>query len=445
MHGSLSISMAEPTDTYPADLAMPGSLEQLSILIASGEYSPVEAVEQCLERIHQRETEVQAWTYLAEAEARSQAQQLTQELLTDNPRSPLHGIPFGVKDIYDTSDMPTEWGTSVHRGRIPTKDAALVTQLKKAGAIVLGKTHTTAYAYFDPAPTRNPHNLAHTPGGSSSGSAAAVADDMIPFALGSQTQGSVLRPASFCGITGFKPSHGHLPVEGIMPFAPTLDHPGVFTRTVEDMVFLWAALGPYLATKETFPQQSVAIQFAVPSWPIKGTLDFDMRSSFEAYVASLQKRGLHITPIDLPKSLMRLPEITLTVMHYEAAKIHGNDFRRNGVKVGHKLALLIEDGLTIHRSDYQSARESLEQARIDFKNAVGERIWVTPAAIGAAPNSIDPTGDPCCNSPFTALGVPSISIPFATTSDGLPLGLQLASARDGEMRLLTAATQLTKN
>jgi Asp-tRNA(Asn)/Glu-tRNA(Gln) amidotransferase A subunit family amidase len=445
MHGSLSISMAETIDICPAGLALPRSLEQLSTLVASGEYSPVEAVEQCLERIHQRESKVQAWAYLAGAEARSQAQQLTQELLSNGPRSPLHGIPFGVKDIYDTNGVPTEWGTPVHKGRIPTKDAALVTQLKKAGAIVLGKTHTTAYAYFDPAPTRNPHNLVHTPGGSSSGSAAAVADGMIPFALGSQTQGSVLRPASFCGVTGFKPSYGRLPVEGIMPFAPTLDHPGVFTRTVEDMVFLWTAMRPYLTIKETFPQQSVAIEFAVPSWPIKGTLDFDMRSGFEAYVASLHKRGFHIAPIDLPESLMRLPEITLTVMHYEAAKIHGDDFRRNGVKVGHKLALLIEDGLTIHRSDYQSARDALEQARIDFKNAVGERIWITPAAIGAAPDSIDTTGDPCCNSPFTTLGAPSISIPFATASDGLPLGLQLASAQNGETRLLTAATQLTKN
>ena len=424
---------------------LPQPIEQLSASIATGKFSPVELIEHCLQRIRQREPEVHAWAYLAEVQALSEAQQLASELRSKGPRSPLHGIPFGVKDIYDTSDMPTEWGTPVHKGRAGTGDAALVAHLKRAGAIVLGKTHTTAYAYFDPAPTRNPHNLAHTPGGSSSGSAAAVADGMVPFALGSQTQGSVLRPASYCGITGFKPSHGNLPAEGVMPFAPTLDHPGLFTRSVEEMIFLWSVMRSGLGDDGVPLVNPKSIEFSIPRWPIDGVLELEMQSRFEAYVALLPEQGFHITPVDLPQSLTALPEIILTVMHYEAARIHGDDFRKNGVQVGAKLASLIEAGLAINHNDYELAQISLARARDDFDTAVAKRIWITPAALGAAPPSLDTTGDPRCNSPFTALGVPSISFPFATASNGLPLGLQLASGNKREMWLLAAAAQLEKS
>ena len=424
----------------------PQSLEQLSRSIAEGRCSPVDAVEQCLERIREREAEVLAWAYLAETEAGEQARQLTEELRSSGPRGPLHGIPFGVKDIYDTAGMPTEWGTPVHKGRVPAADAALVARLKQAGAIVLGKTHTTAYAYFDPAPTRNPHNPAHTPGGSSSGSAAAVADGMVPFALGSQTQGSVLRPASFCGITGFKPSHGCLPVEGVMPFAPTLDHPGPFTRTVDDMLFLWAAMNPGHDPADGSAEKPGEFRFAAPPWPIEGALDPEMQTCFDAYLGGLDERGFDVERVSLPNSLNTLPENILTVMNYEAAQIHGEDFRRHGAKIGRKLALLIEEGLAIGESAYQQARAALDKARAEFAAAVSDgRIWITAAALGPAPASLETTGDPRCNSPFTALGVPSISFPFATARNGLPLGLQLAAGRDEEARLLAAASQLAKS
>ena len=424
----------------------PQSLEQLSLSIAEGRRTALEAVEQCLERIRAREPEVLAWAFLAETEAREQARQLTEELRSSAPRGPLHGIPFGVKDIYDTAGLPTEWGTPVHKGRVPATDAALVARLKQAGAIVLGKTHTTAYAYFDPAPTRNPHNAAHTPGGSSSGSAAAVADGMVPFALGSQTQGSVLRPASFCGITGFKPSHGRLSVEGVMPFAPTLDHPGPFTRTVDDMVFLWAAMDSGSDPADDFAASPGEMRFAAPRWPIEGALDPEMQSSFDAYLETLRERGFGVEPVSLPESLTRLPEVILTVMYYEAAQIHGEDFQRHGVKVGRKLALLIEAGLGIDESAYQQARDALDKARADFAAATPDgRIWITPAALGPAPESLETTGDPRCNSPFTALGVPSISFPFAAAGNGLPLGLQLAAGRGEETRVLAAASQLAKS
>ena len=213
---------------------------------------------------------------MAADEARGRARTLTEELATGSPRSVLHGMPFAVKDIYDTAGMPTEWGTPVHRDRVPASDAKVVADLASMGAIVLGKTHTTAYAYFDPAPTMNPHNPAHTPGGSSSGSAAAVADGMVPLALGSQTQGSVLRPASFCGVCGLKPTFGALSAEGVMPFSPTLDHPGLFARTVGDMVFLWRSL------KGVSPASEPPLCMGVPKWPIEGNLEPEMAEGFAA-------------------------------------------------------------------------------------------------------------------------------------------------------------------
>ncbi len=396
-------------------------------------------------RIREREPDVLAWCYLAESEAREQARRLTDELRSSGSRGPLHGIPFAVKDIYDTAGMPTAWGTPVHKGRVPATDATLVARLKQAGAIVLGKTHTTAYAYFDPAPTRNPHNPAHTPGGSSSGSAAAVADGMVPFALGSQTQGSVLRPASFCGITGFKPSHGCLPVGGIMPFAPTLDHPGPFTRTVDDMVFLWAAMNPAGDPARELAAEAVGPRFSAFPWPMEGTLDPEMQTQFDAHLEALAERGFDVERVGLSDNMKALPEIILTVMYYEAAEIHGEDFRRHGAKVGPKLALLIEAGLAIEESAYHQARTALDKARADFDAATADgRIRITPAALGPAPASLETTGDPRCNSPFTALGVPAISFPFATAKNGLPLGLQLAAGRGEEARLLAAAAELER-
>ena len=371
---------------------------------------------------------------MAADEALARAKSLTDELSSRPPRSVLHGVPFAVKDIYDTAGMPTEWGTPVHRGRVPTSDAKVVADLSSMGAIVLGKTHTTAYAYYDPAPTRNPHNLAHTPGGSSSGSAAAVADGMVPFALGSQTQGSVLRPASFCGICGLKPTFGSLTTEGVMPFSPTLDHPGAFTRTVSDMVFLWRSL------KDVSPASEPPLRLGVPKWPIEGSLDPEMEEGFGRCLERLRESGYSIDSISLPQSFAKLPRTIRVVMTYEAAQIHGEDLRKHGTEVGAKLAELLEDGLTIEEPAYNTARIDLDQARRDFAAVTQEcPIWATPSAVGPAPLGLEATGDPCCNAPFTALCVPSISLPFGKAAGGLPLGLQLSAPAGGESLLLAAA------
>ena len=411
------------------------SLEELSRRIRDREVTPVELVERCLARVQERDDDVHAWSYLAVDEAIARAKSLTDELSSRPPRSVLHGVPFAVKDIYDTAGMPTEWGTPVHRGRVPRSDAKVVADLSSMGAIVLGKTHTTAYAYYDPAPTRNPHNPAHTPGGSSSGSAAAVADGMVPFALGSQTQGSVLRPASFCGICGLKPTFGGLPTEGVMPFSPTLDHPGAFTRTVSDMVLFWRSLKGVPAASE------VPTRLGVPKWPIEGSLDPEMEEGFGRCVERLRESGFSIDNISLPESFAKLPRIIQVVMRYEAARIHGDDFRKHGSTVGAKLAELLEDGLTIEESAYNDARIDLGQARRDFADLTGEcPIWATPSALGPAPYGLETTGDPCCNAPFTAVGAPSISLPFGKAASELPLGLQL-SAPAGDESLLLAVAQ----
>ena len=410
------------------------SLEELSRRIRDREITPVEVVEGWLARIGEREDIVHAWSYLAREEALTRAQRLTEELTSGPPRSVLHGLPFGVKDIFDTADMPTEWGTAVHRGRVPSSDAKIVADLASMGAIVLGKTHTTAYAYFDPAPTVNPRNPAHTPGGSSSGSAAAVADGMVPFALGSQTMGSVLRPASFCGICGLKPAFGALSAEGVMPFSPTLDHPGLFTRTVSDMAFLWQSL------KGDSPAIEPPLRLGVPKWPIEGSLEPAMEEGFGQCLEKLRQGGYSVEPISLPESFAKLPRAIQVVMRFEGARIHGEDLRKHGTEIGAKLAALLEDGLTIEESEYNTARADLDQARADFV-ALTEQcpIWATPSALGAAPHGLETTGDPRCNAPFTALGAPSISLPFGKTASGLPLGLQLSAPAGGESLLLAAA------
>ena len=409
-------------------------LRELSRQVRGGQTTPSELVESCLERIEERDEVTEAWVCLDTDRARREASRLTDELKTGPPCGDLHGIPFGVKDIFDTAGLATEWGSPLYRGRVPAKDAALVARLREAGAIVLGKTHTTAFAFFDPGPTRNPHNSNHTPGGSSSGSAAAVAERMIPFALGSQTQGSVIRPASFCGVVGFKPSFGQLPTEGVMPFAPTLDQMGLFTPTVDDMAFLWQATRGASEVKEAIDR------LAAPPWPIDADLEPEMERAFEQALERLRMAGFAVAPVSLPESFHELPRAAKCVMRFEAAEAHRQPFEQHGAEIGAKLFELIAEGRETRRSEYESSLEVLVKARADFAALTREfPVWVTPAALGPAPKGLASTGDPCCNLPFTALGVPALSFPFGRSQSGLPLGMQLAAGTNQEDLLLSTA------
>ena len=365
--------------------------------------------------------------------AKTSASALTEEVSRTGSRGPLHGVPIAVKDIFDTAGVPTEWGTATQRGRVPETDSELVGKLISEGCVLMGKTHTTAYAYFDTGPTRNPHNRMHTPGGSSSGSAAAVAAGMVPLAIGSQTQGSVLRPASFCGITGFKPSYGLLPLGGVMPFAPTLDHAGLFAPTVSDIRVAWRALG--FAT-EAAPAEAIAVL----DWPPGGGVEPAMVMAFRSAVQSLRAGGLRVERVPRPAFFEVLPAALHTVMACEAAREHGNHYRAHGRRMGAKLAELLDEGLRIGSAEYRACRQTLKGAREAFaKWAARHSVIATPAAPGPAPPGLESSGDPRCNAPFTALGAPAISVPMPVQEDQLPLGLQLATARGCDAQLLATA------
>ena len=413
--------------------SFPDSLSKLSSCLRAGKISASEVVAEYLRRSEQKDSKVKAWACLAAEQARDEAAGLSKASTTPASLGPLGGIPFGVKDIYDTAGIPTEWGSPLCRGHIPSADAELVAELRQAGAVMLGKNHTTAFAFFDPGPTRNPYNLAHTPGGSSSGSAAAVAAGMVPFALGSQTMGSVLRPASYCGVTGLKPTFGGLSTKGVLPFAPSLDHCGLFTRTVEDMSFLWSALGNQAG------DPSAKTKLALMPWPPRGKLDPEMEQGMRECRRRLVSGGVVVDTIALPESFAALPDATQTVLRFEAAATHAERFRRHGERIGAHLARLVQDGLDTERKDYETALRTIERCRLDFSRlGAGFPVWLTPAALGPAPKGLASTGDPICNAPFTALGVPALALPFGLSKDGLPLGLQLAAPSGREDLLLSA-------
>lgn len=334
---------------------------------------------------------------------------------------PLDGVPFGVKDIFETAGLATEYGSPLHKGRRGEFDAAIVTRLRELGGISFGKTQTTAFAYFDPPPTRNPRNLAHTPGGSSSGSAAAVAAGVVPFALGTQTMGSVIRPASFCGIVGFKPTYGLLPTTGVLPFAPSLDTVGLLADSVDTCVGVWRALG-----FEDSP--GPAPQFFVPEGlpPVSD----ELQRAFDAHVRAPK------LPLRVPYA--RLLDAARTVNDCEGARSHHERWREHGDAIGAKLAALVQRGMDIPRSQYQ---DSLGLIR-EFGDLEENQMLLTPAATGAAPEGLASTGDPAMNAVWTALGLPVVTIPMRT--EGLPLGLQIVGPRHRDSRLLGVALTMAK-
>ncbi len=414
--------------------SFPWSLRQINALIQERELSPLDIVQATASAVRQAEPTVQAWCHLNLDAALQRAETLTEALKRSRPVSPLHGATYGAKDIFDTAGLPTEWGSATQRGRVPSDDCELVAALDSLGCVLAGKTHTTAYAYYDTGPTRNPLAAGHTPGGSSSGSAAAVAAGMVPLAIGSQTQGSVLRPASFCGVVGFKPSFGVLPLGGVMRFAPTLDHAGLFAGSAADMEFAWRALAPE-------PAQAGAEALAIIGWPPEGQVTPEMAVCFRAALKTLASAGMPIRRVSRPGFLDALPAALHTVMACEAAREHGERYRKHGPAMGDKLAALLEEGLGIGRDAYASARRTLVSARSAYEQwARHHPVVATPAALGPAPQGLESSGDPRCNAPFTALGAPAVSIPMPTPPEQLPMGLQLAAAPGLDALVLATAS-----
>jgi Asp-tRNA(Asn)/Glu-tRNA(Gln) amidotransferase A subunit family amidase len=424
--------------------------------IREGLLTSEELVQSCLEQIRAVEPKVQAWQFLDEAHALAQARALDERKRNGEPLGPLHGVPVGVKDIIDTADMPTENGTVLHKGRTPRDDAGVVTQLRAAGAVILGKTVTTECAYFNPGKTRNPHNPEHTPGGSSSGSAAAVAASMVPLALGSQTAGSVIRPAAFCGVYGFKPTHGLIPRHGILQLSRTLDHVGMFARSLDDIALLLEQLQGYderdpdtrpraripfgELSREEPPLQPMFAFIKTPHWE---RADADMK---EAYAELQEALGAQIEEVELFPSASEGWDWQRTIMeaemssNLEALGVAGKD------KLSERLRGLMERGRETRVIDYQRTLRRIAPTIESFDELFRERYdaILTPPALGTAPKGLGATGDPAFCVLWTLLGMPAITLPLMQGANGLPLGVQLVGRRNYDARLLRTARWLEK-
>lgn len=394
----------------------PPRLETFTEWLKADREARKRGLEQCLARIKELEPSIHAWV------------QVKAEMPTAD--GPLSGIPFGVKDIVETQAMATEYGSPLYKGRVGTADAAIIREMRSRGAVLVGKTVTTAFAYRTPGPTRNPRNLEHTPGGSSSGSAAAVAAGMVPFTIGEQTRGSMMRPASYCGVTGFKPTHDFLSTEGMLILSKNLDTLGLFTHTPADMIALWNALGHPTGAQEQF---SFGACEPIPD------CEPEMARAFQRAVTQLRDSGIRIQPIDIRDQLKKLDEAGDVEMFYEGARANEARLKEFGDRLDQPLANLVRDGLKIPAEKYDEARRFIADSRNRFAEIFKSTpVILTPAAPGPAPLGLSTTGDPRMNAPWTALGTPSVSIPMPVGNQ-LPLGLQLTADLGQDARVLQAA------
>ena len=423
--------------------------------LREGVITAEQVAESCLGRIEDVDGDVQAWAYLDPEHVRTQARALDAARADGKPLGPLHGIPVGIKDIFDTTDMPTEDGTVLHEGRRPWYDATTVSLLREAGAVIMGKTVTTEMALFGPGKTRNPHDATRTPGGSSSGSAAAVASGMVPLAIGSQTGGSTIRPASFCGIVGFKPSHGLISRNGVMTLSRTLDHVGVFAGSVTDAALLADVMMKYDPKDadmrpKAAPELSrlageeppLPPKLAFLKTPVWDQAEEDTREAFEELVEVLGTESVEEVELS---SLFEDALAQHTVIHdAEIAVNLGGDYERGRDRMSPQLVKIIEQGLKVPAADYLRA-----VARIPlFLDAIEEMFErydaiLTPAAPGEAPVGTA-TGNPIFCKVWTLLGMPAVSLPLLSGNNGLPIGVQLVGQRGNDGRLLRTARWLTE-
>jgi len=422
--------------------------------IREGLLTSEELVEACLERIRATEPIVQAWTFLDEAHALAQARAADERKRSGQEIGPLHGVPVGLKDIIDTADMPTENGTVLHQGRAPREDAVVVSMLRAAGAIILGKTVTTECAYFAPGKTRNPCNPEHTPGGSSSGSAAAVSASMVPLAVGSQTNGSVIRPAAFCGVYGFKPTHGLIPRTGILKLSRALDHVGVFARSLDDVALLAEQLTGYdPGDPDTRPRARIPFgRICAEEPPIEPMLAFiktpywnrmtaEAREAFAELVAALGDRA---EEVELFPSASEAWGWHKTIMEADMAASFQPEWDRGRDKLSPQLRELMERGREVRVVDYQRALDRVPAIVESFDELFMERYdaVLTPAAPGSAPKGLGSTGDPVFCSLWTLCGMPAVTLPLIQDAAGLPIGVQLVGRRNFDARLLRTARWL---
>jgi len=356
-------------------------------------------------------------------------------------RPPLFGVVVGVKDIFHVDGLPTAAGSRLPPEALAGPEAKSVRRLRRAGVLVLGKTVTTEFAYFAPGPTRNPRNPEHTPGGSSSGSAAAVAAGLCPLALGTQTIGSIVRPASFCGVVGFKPSFRRVPSEGVFPLAPSLDHVGFFTRDASGAAYAAAVLCDGWKPEAVPP----APVLAVPVGPYLDRAEDVARAHFERALDALRGAGFDVRQVAVMADFDEVVARHQVILAAEAAQVHAELFRSFGHLYHDQTARLVSEGQRISRQELAAARDGQALFRRQIQSAMeesGVHLWLAPSTVGPAPRGLESTGDPILNLPWTQAGLPTMSLPCGLDGDGLPLGLQLVAGWYQDERLAAWAPRI---
>ena len=424
------------------------SATDASRLIREGVVSSEQYVAACLARVRDVDARIEAWAFLDPAHALAAACAADEHRRSGQPIGPLHGVPIGIKDIIDTADMPTENGSPLHAGRTPSRDAAVVTLLRAAGAVIMGKTVTTEFACGGSGKTRNPHDAAYSPGGSSSGSAAAVAAEMVPLALGSQTGGSTVRPASYCGVFGLKPTRGLIPRRGMSRVAHTLDTVGLFARTLDDIALLLESCVAYdegefeSAPRAHVPYRAVTAEepptpptFGFVKTPHWSRMDADAQQAFTELVARL---GARVETVELPRAIEPAWEWHAIIMESEVALHLAREWDKGRARLSERLRTRIERGRTHTAARYLEALAQIPHLNDTFTELFEQKFdaLLTPAATGVAPKGLESTGDPVFNSLWTLCGLPGLSVPLMRGANGLPLGVQLVGARHGDGRLL---------
>lgn len=384
----------------------------------------------CLDRIDEREPEVQAWSHIDRDGALARAR----ELDSGPVRGLLHGLPIGVKDLFDTADMPTTYGSPIYAGHRPAADAAPVALCREQGGVMVGKTVTTEFATFNPGKTRNPHRLTHTPGGSSSGSAAAVADGMVPLAFASQTAASVIRPAAYCGIVGYKPSFGLVNRAGVKPLADSLDTIGFLARSVDDVaLFAAATSGDRSLLQLDIGATPRIAMCATHEWP---HADVDTRLAMQQAAMRLAQAGVVVRDVQTPMLFSQLLQVQKEIMAYELARSLSHERLRHADRLSPSLQSLLETGLRIQPESHWANIQLAYSARAKVSSAFGDsEVWLAPSTTGEAPATLEQTGDPVFGRVWTLLGLPCVHLPFMTGQTGMPVGLQVVG-RYGDDRVV---------
>lgn len=406
-----------------------------------GSLTAVGLMRACLARCVALEPGVLAWQHIDHERAMTLAEAADAARASGKPSGSLHGVPLAIKDIIDVAGMPTTMGSPIYAGNIAGETARCVQKLEQAGAIIVGKTVATEFAYYTPGKTRNPWNAAHTPGGSSSGSAAAVASGMVPGALGTQTNGSVIRPAAFCGVVGFKPSYGVVSNHGTLDPWPTLDHTGVLVRTVADAAWLANVIAepanPVAAEIKPFAAAPRLAAVRTPVWHLAEPAQQQMLAN---NIVALRAAGARVEEIELPASFAEAHPVLRTIMAYESAQFFRELQQRSRGRIGPALNALLDEGAAISEAGYRTAldvRTGLQREFAQFMSGID--AVVSPPAPGEAPATLTQTGNPAFCSIWSLLGVPAVSIPVGLGPHGLPLGLQVIGAFRADDATLSAA------